>query len=93
MEEVKALLQMEEDTAKPGPGKKAVVVVKRGALKDQPAPRKHKKEQPPGKINSFFKPLNVGTFPPPAGSPALKVKSPSAVFGAAFIETGVIPRN
>ena len=54
-----------------------------------PSEQPDQKNQP----NFFFKPLNMGTFPPPAGSPAVKVKSPSAVFEAAFMETGVIPRN
>ena len=95
MKEVKALLQQEEDEKRAGPGKK--VAARSAALKDEPALKKHKKEQPAAskeqKINSFFMPLNMGTFPPPAGSPAVKVKSLSAVFGSAFIEAGAIPCN
>ena len=84
-EEVEALLQEEEDAAVAGPGKKAA---KREAL-GQLAPKKIKEQ----KINRFFKPLNMGSYPPPVGSPAVKVKSPSAVFGSAFIEAGAIPLN
>ena len=82
MEEVISMIQAEEEAQVAGPGKKA---------------EKSKKGEQPG-ISTFFQPqpkpqLDMCTFPSSVASPQVKVKSPSAVFGAAFIESGVSPRN